>query len=114
MHFHIQKAVQSDEGNDYDGYIYATARPSDSEDPILLDVRLKQEGENSTRVDIRSSSKSQKVSQVMANTVKSNIIMPKCNTCGQVYPMTLYDPIRKGQQVICEVCGTPARFPKKI
>jgi tetratricopeptide (TPR) repeat protein len=110
MHFHVQKAVQGDGSESGTAFIYATAKSPTSNDPVLLDIQLTPEGPNSTKVAIKSSANSSSVSKIMARSVKSSIMMPKCNLCGTVFPIALYDKIKKGQQVICEICGNPARF----
>jgi tetratricopeptide (TPR) repeat protein len=114
LHFHIQKAVQStpDENPaNYNGYIYATARPADGSDPVLMDIRIQPEGGNNSKIFVKSSAASQKVSKILAKSVKSSIMMPKCPHCTAVFPLTLYEKIRKGYPVVCEVCGEPSRFP---
>jgi tetratricopeptide (TPR) repeat protein len=112
MHFHIQKAVQSEpnQGTTFNGMIYATARPSNSADPVLLDIRVESEGSNSTKISVKSSATSKQMSQILTRSVKSYIMMPKCETCGNLFPISQFEKIKRGIPIICEICGSPARF----
>jgi hypothetical protein len=106
LRFHIQQSSKSGASGSFSGFIHGIAQTDNLEKPVFLEVSLSGTPDsNKSEISVRATSSSNQVNKFMTSFVKSSLIMPHCQNCGQLFPLSFQTAMKKGNQIVCEYCG---------